>query len=144
MRPRCVISVALATGMLVPDVARAAPRLGLGADYVFSELGIFALTLALEGRLARRVAAQVRLGALIATPGPAAGVPLDIGVRFTPRGGAYFEALAGPWFFFSNDAVRGHGGFGFGIGGRDVSFGVEVGVLTTGNGMIGARLSFPL
>jgi hypothetical protein len=136
---------ALAALSLAPLAAPAQVRLGLGGHYVFDSDGIFDMTLAVEGRLARNVAAEARFGGLVVTSNsPTLGVPLDFGLRFTPGGRVYVEALVGPWIFFRGDAVRGHGEFGFGLESRRLSFGLAVGYLTNANGMIGARLGWRL
>jgi hypothetical protein len=142
MRVRLALA-ALAAAALVPLAAPAQVRAGVGGDYVFNGDGIFEVTLAVEGRLARRVAVEGRFGGLIVTSSsPTLGVPLDFGLRFTPGGRVYVEALVGPWIFFRGDAVRGHGEFGFGLEQRGFSFGVAVGFLTNSNAMLGARLGW--
>ncbi len=118
--------LALAVLSLAPLAAPAQVRLGIGGDYIFNEQGVFELPLAVEGRLARRIAVEGRFGGLLTTSSGTAGVPLDFGLRVTPGGRTYFEALVGPWFFFKGT----------------FSFGVEVGGLTGGNAMLGARLSW--
>jgi len=142
MRLRLALS-ALTFLSLASLAAPAQVRLGVGGDYIFDNQGAFELTLAVEGRLARRIAVEGRFGGLVTTSNPTLGVPLDFGLRVTPGGRTYFEVLVGPWFFFSgNDTVRGHGGFGFGLEQRTFSFGLEVGGLTGSNAMIGARLGW--
>ena len=135
--------LALAVLSLAPLAAPAQVRLGIGGDYIFNEQGVFELTLAVEGRLARRIAVEGRFGGLLTTSSGTAGVPLDFGLRVTPGGRTYFEALVGPWFFFKGpDAVRGHAAFGFGLEQRHFSFGLEIGGLTGSNAMIGGRLAW--
>ncbi len=142
MRLRLLLA-ALAVLSLAPLAAPAQVRLGIGGDYIFNEQGVFELTLAVEERLARHIAVEGRFGGLITTSSSTAGVPLDFGLRVTPGGRAYFEALVGPWFFFKGpDAVRGHAAFGFGLEQRNFSFGMEVGGLTGSNAMIGGRLAW--
>jgi hypothetical protein len=142
MRLRFALA-ALVLLALAPLAAPAQVRLGIGGDYIFDDQGAFELTLAVEGRLARRIAVEGRFGGLVTASSPTLGVPLDFGLRVTPGGRAYFEALVGPWFFFnSGDAVRGHAAFGFGLEQRHFSFGVELGGLTGSNAMIGARLAW--
>jgi len=115
----------------------------LGGDYVFNDIGIVELMLAGDVPLARGISAGGRAGALLAT-GPHAGVPTDIFIRAMP-GRVYFEALIGPWFFFSNgEPVRLHGGFGFGLQTRRMNAGLEVGGISDGGGLIGLRFSFRL
>ena len=144
MRIRIALGV-LALVSLSSFAAPAQVRLGLGGDYVLDDDGLFMLTLAVEGRFARRAAVEARFGGLVTTTSsPTAGVPLDVGLRFVPGGRAYLEALIGPWIFFRGDAVRGHGEFGFGLESRGFSFGLAVGVLTSANATIGARLGWRL
>jgi hypothetical protein len=134
---------ALALLLLAPLAAPAQVRLGVGGDYIFDNQGAFELTLAVEERLARRVAIEGRFGGLVTASSPTLGVPLDFGLRVTPGGRTYFEALIGPWFFFNGgDTVRGHAAFGFGLEQRHFSFGLELGGLTGSNAMIGARLAW--
>ena len=140
MRLRFALA-ALAVLSLAPLAASAQVRLGVGGDYIFNEQGVFELTLAVEGRLARHIAVEGRFGGLVTTSSSTAGVPLDFGLRVTPGGRTYLEALIGPWFFFNGgDAVRGHAAFG--LEQRHFSFGLEVGGLTGANAMLGARLSW--
>jgi len=142
MRFRILLG-ALAVLSLSPLAARAQVRLGVGGDYIFNDQGAFELTLAVDGRLARRIAVEGRFGGLVTTSSPTLGVPLDFGLRVTPGGRTYFELLLGPWFFFnSGDAVRGHAAFGFGLEQRQFSFGLEIGGLTGANAMVGARLAW--
>jgi len=144
MRLRLLFA-ALAVLSLAPLAAPAQVRLGVGGDYIFNEQGVFELTIAVEERLFRYVDVEARFGGLITTTSSTAGVPLDFGLRVTPAGRAYFEAMVGPWFFFNGgDVVRGHGAFGFGLEQRNFSVGLEVGVLTGGNAMVGGRLSWRL
>jgi len=141
------VSAALLSMLLLAGPARA-NRIAIGGDYLVNHSAahptVLELTLAIEGRVSSGVSAEVRLGGLLLTPGPAGGVPLDFGIRFSAPGKPYFELLAGPWLFFSGEAVLGHAAFGLGFEGRDVSFGPEFGVLATGQGMFGAHLSFRL
>lgn len=142
MRVRIAL-LSLAFLSLAPLAAPAQVRLGVGGDYIFDNQGAFELTLAVEGRLAHRIAVEGRFGGLVTTSSPTLGVPLDFGLRVTPGGRAYFEVLVGPWFFFnSGDSVRGHAAFGFGLEQRGFSFGLEIGGLTRSNAMIGGRLAW--
>src|SRR5919204_3172770 len=144
MRMRIALA-ALAIVSLSCFAAPAQVRFGVGGDYIFDDDGLFMLTLAVEGRFARRAAVEARFGGLVTTTSsPTAGIPLDVGLRVVPGGRAYFEALVGPWIFFRGDAVRGHGEFGFGLESRRFSFGLAVGVLTSANATIGARLGWRL
>jgi hypothetical protein len=137
------LRLSLAALAMVPLAASAQVRLGVGGDYIFENQGAFELTLAVDGRLARRIAVEGRFGGLVTTSSPTLGVPLDFGLRVTPGGRTYFEALIGPWFFFnSGDAVRGHAAFGFGLEQRHFSFGLELGGLTGSNAMMGGRLAW--
>src|SRR5713226_7445071 len=120
MRLRLLIA-ALAVLSLSPLAAPAQVRLGVGGDYIFNEQGVFELTLAVGGGLARHIAVEGRFGGLVTTSSASAGVPLDFGLRVTPGGRTYFEALIGPWFFFN---------------------GLEVGALTGADAMLGARLAW--
>ena len=80
MRLRLAL-VALAVLSLAPLAAPAQVRLGVGGDYIFNEQGVFELTLAVEGRLARHIAVEGRFGGLVTTSSSTAGVPLDFGLR---------------------------------------------------------------
>jgi hypothetical protein len=131
--------------------ARAEARLGLGVDYFFSDRAAFRLDLQgdlpLVARTSRHPAVQLaltgRAGGLI-TVSPAVGaVPIDLGLRLG-LGRFYLEGLAGPWIFFSGDALRAHGALGFGVTTQGISAGVEIGGLTSTNGLIGARVAFRL
>ncbi|HWE24341.1 MAG TPA: hypothetical protein VG496_10425 [Myxococcales bacterium] len=142
MRARLAVAVLTAVALL-PLAATAQVRAGVGGDYVFDNDGIFEVTLAVEGRFARHAAVEGRFGGLIVTSNsPTLGVPLDFGLRLTPGGRVYLEALVGPWIFFRGEAVRFHGEFGFGVEQRRFSFGLAVGFLTDANAMLGARLAW--
>jgi hypothetical protein len=67
-------------------------------------------------------------------------VPLDLGLRLG-LGRFYLEALAGPWIFFSGDALRAHGALGFGLTTQGISVGLELGGLTSTSGLIGGRVA---
>ena len=109
MHARLAIA-ALAVAALVPLAAPAQVRAGIGGDYVFDGDGIFELTLSVEGRLARRVAVEGRFGGLVVTnSSPTLGVPLDFGLRLTPGGRAYVEALVATFIAAGNvEAVSGN------------------------------------
>lgn len=141
---RIAAALVFAAVALAAPSSRAEVRGVLGGDYIFQNQGAFELMLAVDTPLARHVAVEGRFGGLLTTSSPTLGVPLDFGLRITPGNRLYLEGLIGPWIFFQGDAVRGHAGFGFGLEGRDVSFGVEVGTLSFSNGMVGARLGFRL
>ncbi|GAC1346432.1 MAG: hypothetical protein NVS2B9_08120 [Myxococcales bacterium] len=143
--------IAAALALTLAPRARAEARLGLGVDYLLSDRAAFRIDL--QGDLpllvgagrnpSLRIAATGRAGGLV-TASPAVGAaPLDLGIR-VGVGRAYVEALAGPWIFFSGDAVRGHGALGFGFGSRGVSVGLEIGALTGTSGLVGGRLAFHL
>ncbi len=66
MRLRIAL-VAVAVLSLAPLAAPAQVRLGVGGDYIFNEQGVFELTLAVEGRLARHIAVEGRFGGLVTT-----------------------------------------------------------------------------
>jgi hypothetical protein len=118
-------------------------RLGLGADYVTDNQGLFLLTLGVDTPLAHELSVGGRFGAFLVS-GPHFGAPIDLSLRFHP-GRIYLEGLVGPWLFFSDgDSVRLHGGIGFGLYTRGLSFGLEVGGLSGGVGLFGVRLAFPI
>lgn len=146
------IALSLATLALLvcasPAEARRGGRssiaLGLGADYLLDpELGEFQLTFALESHLSRALSVGARFGAMVFSETEDVGAPIDFRLRLRTHG-LYVDGLIGPWLVFdSGDTLRFHGGFGFGLLTRSLSFGVEVGVLER-SGMIGLRLAFPL
>ncbi len=133
--------LAAATALAAPLPCPAETRLGLGGDYLTDNHGMFQLTLSVDTPLARAIAVGGRVGALL-TSGPVFGAPADIFLRLN-LGRVYVDGLIGPWFFFSGgDAIRLHGGLGFGLLTRGMSFGLEVGGLSPGGALIGARLAF--
>src|SRR5216684_1859491 len=130
MRLRIALA-ALAVLSLAPLAAPAQVRLGVGGDYIFNDQGAFELTLAVEGRLAHRIAVEGRFGGLVTTSSPTLGDPHDFGLRVTPGGRTYVGAMSCPWVFFNRvDVVRGHAVFGCGGEQRHFSFGLEIGGLT--------------
>jgi hypothetical protein len=136
---RSLFPLAAAAVLALPLPCAAGTYLGLGADYLSDDRGLFQLTLAVDTPVARPLAVGGRFGALIAN-GPVYGVPTDLFLRLE-LGRVYCDGLVGPWFFFSNgDAVRLHGAIGFGLQTRGLTFGLEVGSLGGAGGMIGARL----
>lgn len=154
-RARVSLVVAASAALLAasPAVARTPQRhasgsashaeLGLGADYIVDpEQGEFNLTVALERRLAARLAGGLRLGVLVTGSPTHFGSPIDLYLKFRTHG-IYFEGLLGPWFLFdSGDTVRFHGGVGLGFYlGGGVSAGLEVGFLDH-SGIGGLRLAF--
>jgi hypothetical protein len=147
------IALTLALSMASALEARAEARLGLGVDYLLNDRAAFRLDV--QGDLpllvgaGRRPAFQLaltgRAGGLITTSPAVGAVPLDLGLRLgLGQGRFYLEALAGPWIFFSGDAVRGHGAMGFGLTTRGISVGLELGALTGTSGIFGARVAFRL
>lgn len=151
MRRMRVGWIAVFVSLAFAGAARAEARLGLGVDYLLNDRAAFRLDL--QGDLpllvgtgrnsSLRVSLTGRAGGLV-TVSPAVGAaPLDLGLRLG-LGRAYVEALAGPWIFFSGDAVRGHGAVGFGLSTRGVSAGLELGALSGSSGLIGARVAFRL
>lgn len=134
-------SVACAVLFLSPGAHAAGVRVGLGADYWFHEEGVFDLTVAVEGRLARRVTVGGRFGGLITSGPTTVGVPIDLVLR-AELDRLYLEGMAGPWILFERAApLRAHGAFGFGLQGPDVAFGVELGWLDP-RPIAGIRLAF--
>jgi hypothetical protein len=123
------------------EAAAAGIRLGLGADYWVNHAGLFNLTLAVDGALTRNISVGGRFGALIVGDSPTPGVPLDLVLRATVGGDrVYLEGMAGPWILFANDPVRAHAAFGFGLQGRSVAFGLELGWLSP-RPILGVRLA---
>jgi hypothetical protein len=141
---RYLLFLATAAALSLPCPCSADTRLGLGADYLTDNRGIFQLTLSADTPLARSIAVGGRVGAMLVT-GPVVGAPLDVFLRIN-LGRVYVDGLVGPWFFFSGpDSVRLHGGLGFGLRTtRRMSFGMEVGGLSAGGALIGLRLAFPI
>jgi hypothetical protein len=138
---RYLLFVAAATALAASRPCAAETRLGLGGDYLTDNRGLFQLTLSADAPLARAIAVGGRVGALLVT-GPVVGAPIDAFLRIH-LGRVYLDGLVGPWFFFSgSDAVRLHGGLGFGLLTRGLSFGLEVGGLSAGGALIGLRLAF--
>ncbi len=136
-----LLFVAAAAALTAPRPCSADTRLGLGADYLTDDHGIFQLTLSGDTPLARGLTVGGRVGALLES-GPFLGAPLDLFLRIH-LGRIYVDGLVGPWFFFAGpDAVRLHGGLGFGLLTRGFNFGLEVGGLSAGGGLIGLRLAF--
>ena len=135
--------------------ANAEVRLGLGGDfwggrgrysnvYWYDGSGMFHLTLAVDGVLARRVSVGGRFGALITDyygGYQGLGVPLDILIRASVgQGRVYLEGFLGPWIMFGPyDPVRIHAAFGFGLQNKNITFGVEVGYLSP-RAIVGVRL----
>jgi len=141
---RPVLGGVLAVGLwLAPAPAEAATslRLGLGADYWFIESATFQFNLGVETHLAGPLHIGGRFGVLLVTDANTLGVPIDLVLRANLARQFYIEGLVGPWLFFKGDAFRAHGAFGFGIQGRELSFGLEVGYLAP-EPTIGLRLGY--
>lgn len=135
-----VLPAALAALIALP--ARAGTSLRLGGDYLLDGgPGIFSLQLGVEEPLARAVSVGARFGGLVTTSPSTAGVPLDVFLRFRADR-VYFEGVGGPWIFFEGDTVRGHAAVGFGVLGRGLEFGGELGYLSSGRTQLGVRLGF--
>ncbi len=118
--------------LLAPSDSRAAAdvRLNLGAEYWVDASPGFDLTLGVSGDVVGPVAIGGRFGAILFTKGNTIGVPLDISLRANIADRrVYIEGLAGPWIFFEGDTFRAHAAFGFGIQGKSISLGLEVGYL---------------
>ncbi len=119
-------------------------ELGLGGDYIVDpEVGEVQLTLALEKRLARALAAGARFGVLFTGEHTKVGVPIDFRLRLRIQR-LYVDGLVGPWLIFdSGDTVRFHGALGFGLLAGALSFGLEVGALHH-SGIVGLRLGISI
>jgi hypothetical protein len=130
----------LTAALCLSFAARAGPQVRLGADALLDGgPALFSLQLGVETALARDVSVGGRFGALVTTAPTSTGVPLDLALRVRP-GGWYFEGLVGPWIFFSGQTLRAHGAVGFGLSTRAVDFGLEVGWLSSGGPLLGARV----
>lgn len=140
LRPLLAVACA-AVLFLAPARADAAVELGLGGDYWVDRGGLFNLNLKASTPLAGPLSIGGRFGALLATEANTFGIPLDVILRATFSRRVYAEAMAGPWILFHDDPVRAHVGFGFGLQGQTVSFGVEVGWLDPA-AMAGLRLGW--
>lgn len=132
-----------AAALCAAQAAGAAPLVRVGGDYLLNGgPALFSLTLGVDTPVARSLSVGGRFGALLTTDPTTAGVPLDLVLRVSP-GRVYLEGLLGPWIFFSGDAVHAHAAFGFGLSGRSVEAGMEVGWLGGfSRAMLGARLGF--
>jgi|GraSoi2013_100cm_1033763.scaffolds.fasta_scaffold66602_2 hypothetical protein len=136
-----LLFLATAAALAAPRPCSAETRLGIGADYLTDNNGILQLTLSGDTPLARAITVGGRVGALLES-GPFLGAPLDVFLRIH-LGRIYVDGLIGPWFFFAGpDAVRLHGGLGFGLLTRGFNFGLEVGGLSASGGLVGLRLAF--
>ncbi len=143
MRQRLIpvlLTLALAAAA-APRPARAATRIGLGADYHLAGQGIFQLTLDVDTPLARHLSVGGRFGAMLSSTPTTFGVPLDLYLRLRIRR-IYVQGLVGPWIFFGGPSVRVHAAFGFGLeAGGGLSVGLEVGWLDP-SAIIGLRLAW--
>jgi hypothetical protein len=135
----CALTLAAA---LAPRPARAATRIGLGADYHLYGRGIFQLTLDVDTFLARHLSVGGRFGALLASTPTTFGVPVDVYLRLRLRR-IYLQGLIGPWIlFYAPASVRLHAAFGFGLEARGgLSVGLEVGWLDP-SAIVGLRLAW--
>ncbi|HET9597083.1 MAG TPA: hypothetical protein VFP65_15955 [Anaeromyxobacteraceae bacterium] len=139
-------ALAALTAVAGPRPAHAAVSLGVGASYLLEpEQGEFQLTLAADTPIARHLTVGGRFGAALFTGPDRVGVPIDLRLRARFQR-LYVEGLIGPWIVFNeDDALKFHGAVGFGLAARQVSFGLEVGYLTSpSTGMLGVVLAFPL
>lgn len=128
---------------LAPASSQAADlRLGLGADYWLDRSAAFNLTLGVDAELVGPIAVGARFGALLVTSPNTLAVPADLVLRANiSRRRVYIEAMAGPWIFFEGDTFRTHAAFGFGLQGKSVSIGLEVGYLEP-EPIVGVRLGW--
>jgi hypothetical protein len=142
IRPLAAALLLAALGAAGP--AAAATSLGLGADvWLDPGVGAFQLTLAGDTPLARHVTLGGRVGLLLHTEPTRFGVPLDLRLRLR-FDRVYLDGLVGPWLLVDEgDAVRFHGGIGFGLQGHGYTFGLEVGWLDR-RSMLGVRLAVPI
>jgi hypothetical protein len=129
--------------VLVPTSSEAATniRLGLGADYWLEKTATFQFTLGVDTPLAGPLTIGGRFGALLVTAPNTLGIPLDLVLHANLNRDVYIEGLVGPWILFQGDTFRAHGAFGFGLQGRALSFGVEVGYLSP-KPTVGLRLGY--
>jgi hypothetical protein len=124
--------------------SRADTRLGLNADYVTDNTGMFQMTLGADAYLAWPLAIGARGGIMFLTnsDGTALGAPVDFYLRFAPNR-LYVDGMVGPWFFFSGDpAAVMHAGVGIGVRTRWIDAGLEAGGLSTGETLFGVRFAF--
>lgn len=143
-RPHAVAALVFASVLFAPALAHAAVRIGLNGDYWVNRSALFGVSLTAEGAVTRHLSVGGRFGALAATSPNTFGVPIDVSIRANlDRGRIYVEGLAGPWILFANDPIRAHVAFGFGIAGRGIQLGLEVGYLSP-SPMAGLRLAFAL
>ena len=119
-------------------------RIGLGADAWFEDHGgLFSLLVGVDTGLAGPLSVGGRFGVALATGPDDVAVPLDLVLRLNFRS-AYVEAMGGPHIFFdSNEHLRGHAAFGFGLQSGALSFGIEAGYLDPAP-VLGLRLGYRL
>lgn len=131
--------------LLAPTSSRASAdvRLGLGADYWLDRGAAFNFTLGVDADVVGPISVGARFGALLVTEPNTFAVPADVVLRANlgRNRRVYIEGLAGPWIFFEGETFRAHGAFGFGIQGRSVSLGLEVGYLQP-KPIVGLRLGW--
>ena len=129
--------------LLAPSSSQAADiRMGLGADYWLDRSAAFSFTLGVDAEVVGPITIGARFGALLVTNGNTLAVPADLVLRANiANRRVYIEAMAGPWIFFEGDTFHAHGAFGFGIQGKSVSLGLEVGYLEP-EPVVGVRLGW--
>lgn len=130
--------------LLAPASSQAAAdvRIGLGADYWLEHSAAFSFTLGVDADVVGPIAIGARFGAMLVTTGNSLAVPADVVLRANVANRrVYIEAMAGPWIFFKGDTFHAHGALGFGIQGKSVSLGIEVGYLEP-EPIVGARLGW--
>jgi hypothetical protein len=117
-------------------------RLGLGADAWFEDHGgLFSLLVGVDTGLAGPLSVGGRFGVALATRPDDVAVPLDLVLRLN-FSRAYVEAMGGPHIFFDSDEhLRGHAAFGFGLQSGALSFGIEAGYLDPAP-VLGLRLGY--
>jgi len=125
--------------------AMAEVRLGLGADWIIEDAGLFALTLAVDTPVARKITVGGRFGVALLAPGPSLGVPIDLNLRVRfARSRVYLEGNFGPWVFFNTgDTLRLHAALGFGLRKKSFEIGLEAGWLDP-SPHLGLRLAWKI
>jgi hypothetical protein len=139
----CYLGGVLAVGLLLAPTPSEASniRLGLGADYWFTQSATFQFTLGVDTHLAGPLFIGGRFGAMLVTAPNTLGIPIDLVLHANLARQFYIEGLAGPWILFEGDTFRAHAAFGFGLQNGALSFGVEVGYLTP-KPTVGLRLGY--
>lgn len=117
--------------LFAPCVAEAGVRLGIGGNYWFSEAGLFDGHVAVDTRLAGPLHIGGRFGAGLVTEPATVFIPIDMELRVDIQRRLYIEGVGGPWIFpdSTNDHLRGHIAFGFGLYSGNLRFGLNVGWL---------------